>query len=93
MDTSDSNHEQTKPYKIKIIDAMAVLRGMKKKPSTKLFRDLSREFLAKVDYLLQSFDKGRIIFYPTYLTQAFIVQFFGDPYLSSRSSDFQNFFP
>ena len=46
MDTSDSNHEQTKPYKIKIIDAMAVLRdfrGMNKEPSTKLFRDLSRE--------------------------------------------------
>ena len=64
MDTPDSDHEQTKPYKIKIIDAMAVLRGMKKKPSTKLFRDLSREFLAKIDYLLQSFDGGRITFDP-----------------------------
>ena len=38
---------------------MAVLRGMKKKPSTKLFRDLSREFLAKIDYLLQSLDEGK----------------------------------
>ena len=64
MDLSESNHGHNQPYRIKIIDAMAVLRGMKKKPSTKLFKDLSREFIAKLDYLLQGFDEGRIIFDP-----------------------------
>ena len=45
MDLSELNHDSNNHYRIKIIDAMAVLRGMTKKPSTKLFKDLSREFI------------------------------------------------
>ena len=45
MDLSELDYDSNNHYRIKIIDAMAVLRGMTKKPSTKLFKDLSREFV------------------------------------------------
>ena len=64
MDLTESNHDNNNPYRIKIIDGMAVVRGMSKKPTTKLFKDLSREFIAKIDYLLHGFDEGRIGFDP-----------------------------
>ena len=67
--SSDSDdpepHLREEPcLKVKIIDAMAILRGMKKKPTTKKFTNFSKDFVDKIDGLLKGFDEGRIMFDP-----------------------------
>ena len=53
-----------RPTKIIIIDAMAVLQCMKKKPSTKKLRNLCDDFLTRIDRMVSGYDEARVLFDP-----------------------------
>ena len=56
--------EQRTPYHVIVIDAMAILQGMRKKPSTKLFKNLYSDFLKIIDEMISPYNEARFVFDP-----------------------------
>ena len=50
------------PVKVLIIDAMAVLQGMKKTPAMQKMSDLQNAFNRRIEGMMASYDEGRVVF-------------------------------